>query len=67
MGRQPGQKYSNSVSFRLDDEAMGQLEALAEQEQRPVAMMARILVNEALKARKGISQPPPGAVRKRKS
>jgi hypothetical protein len=66
-GRPPGQKYSKVVAFRLAEEAMSDLEKIAEEERRPVAQMARILVEDALKARKGISQPPSGAVRKRKS
>ena len=53
MGRQPGRKYPSPLSLRLDDDLRAALEDLAEKEERPVGMMARILLREAMKARGG--------------
>jgi predicted transcriptional regulator len=66
-GRPPGRKLSNSVTFRVDEDAMTVLSRLAEEEQRPIAMMARILLNEALAAREGKPEAPPGRKRKGKA
>lgn len=52
MGRQPGRKYPSPLSLRLDDDLRDALEELAEKEERPVGMMARILLREALEKRR---------------
>jgi len=52
MGRQPGRKYPSPLSLRLDDDLRAALEGIAEKEERPVGMMARILLREAIRARK---------------
>jgi predicted transcriptional regulator len=52
MGRQPGRKYPSPLSIRLDDDLRSVLEDLAEKEERPVGMMARILIREAVEKRK---------------
>jgi len=60
MGRQPGRKYPSPLSLRLDDELRATLERIAEDEERPVGMMARILLREAIKlreAKKPIKKP----------
>jgi hypothetical protein len=67
MGRPSGKKFSKVVTFRLDDEAMALIEKLADQEQRPVAMMARILVKEALEFRVMKRPASSSPARKRKS
>lgn len=46
-------KYPSPLSIRLDDELRRLLEKIAEEEERPVGMMARILLREAMKAREG--------------
>jgi len=51
MGRQPGRKYPSPLSLRLDDELRATLEKIAEAEERPVGMMARILLREAIRVR----------------
>jgi predicted transcriptional regulator len=51
MGRQPGRKYPSPLSLRLDDDLRRILEELAEKEERPVGMMARILLREGIAAR----------------
>jgi hypothetical protein len=58
MGRQPGRKYPSPLSLRLDDDLRSALEKIAEEEERPVGMMARILLREALaiRGRKQISK-----------
>lgn len=45
-------KYSSPLSLRLDEDLRKQVEEMAEEEERPVGMMARILLREALEARK---------------
>jgi predicted transcriptional regulator len=52
MGRQPGRKYPSPLSLRLDDDLRGALEELAKKEERPVGMMARMLLREAISARR---------------
>jgi len=52
MGRQPGRKFPSPLSIRLDDNLRSALEDLAEKEERPVGMMARILLREALASRR---------------
>jgi hypothetical protein len=51
MARKPGMKYPSPLSLRLDDDLRRALEKAAEGEERPVGMMARILLREALRAR----------------
>ena len=65
-GRPPGQKYPKVVAFRLAEEVMANLEKIAAEERRSIAQMARILVEDALKTRKGKPHPPTGAARNRK-
>jgi len=52
MGRPKGTKFQKSLSLRLGDDAWMVLEKMAEDEKRPIGMMARILLEEALGARK---------------
>lgn len=47
-GRPLGRKLAHSVTFRLDDEVMAALARMAEGERRPLAMMARLLLEEAM-------------------
>ena len=63
-GRPPGRKLAHSVTLRLDDDIMAVLVRMAEGERRPVASMARILLEESLEAREGKHPGPPGARRK---
>lgn len=53
MGRPKGTKFHRALSLRLEDAAWGVLERMAVNEERPIAMMARILLKEALEAREG--------------
>jgi hypothetical protein len=53
MTRKPGAKYPSPLSLRLDDDLRRALERAAEGEERPIGMMARILLREALAAREG--------------
>lgn len=45
------EQYTEVASIRMPEEMMSDLAKLAESEKRPVAMMARILLEEALEAR----------------
>jgi predicted transcriptional regulator len=44
-------KYSEFLAVRINPEMRSALERLAEQEERPAGMMARILLREAIEAR----------------
>jgi predicted transcriptional regulator len=66
MGRQPGRKFPSPLSLRLDDELRRLLEEIAEEEERPVGMMARILLREAMAAREGKRGGAAGSKRKGK-
>ena len=44
-------KYSEFLAVRINPEMREALERLAEQEERPAGMMARILLREAIEAR----------------
>ena len=46
------QKYPKPLSMRIGDELREALEKEAEREERPVGMMARLLIKEALEARR---------------
>jgi len=52
-GRPPGRKLSHSVTLRVDDDVMEALLRLADEERRPLAMMSRLLLEDALQAREG--------------
>jgi hypothetical protein len=64
MGRQPGRKFPSPLSIRLDDELRHSLEKISEEEERPVGMMARILLREAMKARGAKKGKGPGSTKK---
>lgn len=54
MGKQPSSsKYPSPLSVRIDDDLREALEKIAEEEDRPVGNVARILLKEALRARAG--------------
>ena len=44
-------KYTEFLAVRINPEMRDALERLAEQEERPAGMMARILLREAIEAR----------------
>jgi hypothetical protein len=44
-------KYTEFLAVRINPEMREALERLAEQEERPAGMMARILLREAMEAR----------------
>jgi len=51
------QEFSKGVSTRLTEEMFLDLKALAQEEQRPISNMVRVLLTEAMEYRKlGISQ-----------
>ena len=51
------QDFSKGVSTRLTEEMFLELKALAQEEQRPISNMVRVLLTEALEYRKlGINQ-----------
>lgn len=60
-GRPSGRKLSHSVTLRIDDDVMVALERMADAERRPVAAMARILLEEAMEARAGKRPAPSGS------
>lgn len=47
-----GEKKTGLIAVRLEAEVMTAIEAEADREDRPTAAMARILIREALAARK---------------
>jgi predicted transcriptional regulator len=51
MGRKPGGKYSDFIAVRLEPEMRKRLKIMAEGEERPLGMMARILLREAMESR----------------
>ena len=52
MGRPPGSKYDIFLKVRLDAALQRNLNDIAEGEDRPVSQMARVLLREAVEARK---------------
>ena len=60
-------KYDHYISVRVDDDLYALIVKLAQEEERPIGMMTRILLKEAAKAReeagpgkKGKYPPPSG-------
>ncbi len=53
-----GEKKTGLIGVRLDPELMAAVEAEADREDRPLGMMARILIKEAIAVRKGKEEPP---------
>ena len=47
-----GEKKTGFIGVRLEPDIMAELDRYADAEERPIAMMARILIREALEARK---------------
>ena len=47
-----GEKKTGLIGVRLEPELMAEVEKAAEEEDRPLAMMARILIREAMASRK---------------
>ena len=59
MGRPKGTKFQKGLSLRLEGEMWDVLERMALEEERPIGMMARIILREGLEARerKGNKKP----------
>ena len=53
MGRPRGTRFQRALSLRLEDDAWEILERMAAEEERPIGMMARIILREGLEAREG--------------
>lgn len=53
MGRPKGEKYQRIIALRVEDDLAADLERMAVAEERPLGVMARILVKEAIAAREG--------------
>jgi hypothetical protein len=51
MGRPKGLKYHRTVAVRLEEESGAVLKRMAQEEDRPIGVMARILLKEAIEAR----------------
>jgi hypothetical protein len=51
MGRPKGLKYHRTVAVRLEEEYGVVLSRMAQEEDRPIGVMARILLKEAMEAR----------------
>jgi hypothetical protein len=51
MGRPKGTKFQKGLSLRLEGEMWDVLERMAVEEERPIGMMARIILREGLEAR----------------
>ena len=51
MGRPKGTKFQRTLSLRLESEMWDVLERMAVEEERPIGMMARIILREGLEAR----------------
>jgi len=51
MGRPRGTTFQRPLSLRLEDEVWDVLERMAVEEERPIGMMARIILREGLEAR----------------
>jgi hypothetical protein len=51
MGRPKGLKYHRTVAVRLEEESGVVLSRMAQEEDRPIGVMARILLKEAMEAR----------------
>jgi hypothetical protein len=66
MGRPAGRKQSAIAALRLDPELKEALAQVAEEEDRSVAQVIRVLLREALAARERRRGVPPGRKRKGK-
>lgn len=51
MGRPKGTKFQRALSLRLESDVWDILEWMAAEEERPIGMMARIIIREGLEAR----------------
>lgn len=51
MGRPKGTKFQRALSLRLESDVWDVLEWMAAEEERPIGMMARIIIREGLEAR----------------
>ena len=51
MGRPKGTKFQRALSLRLEGDVWDVLERMAVEEERPIGMMARIILREGLEAR----------------
>ncbi len=51
MGREKGIKFRRIIALRLEDDLGEVVEEMADEEDRPVGVMARILIREAVVAR----------------
>lgn len=51
MGRPKGTKFQRALSLRLESDVWDVLEWMAAEEERPIGMMARIILREGLEAR----------------
>ena len=51
MGRPKGTKFQRALSLRLEGDVWEVLERMAVEEERPIGMMARIILREGLEAR----------------
>lgn len=51
MGRPKGTKFQRALSLRLEGDVWDVLERMAVEEERPIGMMARIVLREGLEAR----------------
>jgi hypothetical protein len=67
MSRPPGRKNSAIAALRLDPELKGALARVAEEEDRSVAQVIRVLLREALAARGGKRGGSPGSRKKSKA
>jgi hypothetical protein len=52
-GRPKGTKFQRTFSLRLEGEMWDVLKRMAVEEDRPIGMMARIIICEGLEAREG--------------
>ena len=51
MGRPKGLKFQRTIAVRVEEESAAILERMAQEEDRPIGVMARILLKEAIAAR----------------
>jgi hypothetical protein len=54
MGRPKGTKFQRALSLRLESDMWDVLERMAVEEERPIGMMARIILREGLEAREAM-------------
>ena len=58
MPRKPGKKLGEFLTLRLEGELKAGLEAIAQDEERTVGQMIRVLLREGLERRRGGKEPP---------